>query len=142
MQSVGARGARPQYVENTGMKWYKMAAQNRNSVAYQGEPFWIGAADVDTGKITEVHTYEEAQAHDFHHSQYFSDEATQAMRENRWGIFWVGPDGSLAFDMFRRDDREPDEEVIHAIKAQVESLPQETPPPWQPAKPMRPLEGD
>lgn len=37
---------------------------------FEGKEFWSGCVSLIDGKIEEVHTYEEAQRCDFHHSPY------------------------------------------------------------------------
>jgi RNA:NAD 2'-phosphotransferase (TPT1/KptA family)/8-oxo-dGTP pyrophosphatase MutT (NUDIX family) len=67
------------------------APQNRG--LYKGKPFWSGIADVADGSIIEVHTYEEAERGDFHHSFYVSHSSQQMMREGDYAFFWIDEDG-------------------------------------------------
>lgn len=58
-----------------------------------GEKFWIGTINLLDNEIEEVHTYEEAESHDFHHSYYFSEGQLDKISEGECAIFWVDSDG-------------------------------------------------
>lgn len=58
-----------------------------------GKRFWIGTVSVLDGKIEEVHTYEEAKKHDFHHSFYFSSCACEKIDNEESMVFWVDKHG-------------------------------------------------
>lgn len=52
-------------------------------------PFWIGTVNTLDGEIEEIHTYEEAQQHDFHHSYYFSNSQIEKIDQEECMVFWV-----------------------------------------------------
>lgn len=61
----------------------------RNPATYKGQEFWSGAVNLDDGIIEEVHSIEEAQNADFHHSLYFSENAVEKIDDGEWGFFYV-----------------------------------------------------
>ena len=65
---------------------------------YQNRPFWIGCADIETGKIEETHTYEEAERADFHTCFYFSEKQEARSRQGDNIYFWIEEDGTIQFD--------------------------------------------
>jgi hypothetical protein len=73
------------------------SGNNKNLGEYKGEKFWIGMADIIDGHIYEVHTYEEAQENDFHHTFYFSQESINKYNEESNVIFWV-KNGDIIID--------------------------------------------
>ena len=54
-----------------------------------GKKFWIGCANTLDGYIEEVHTYEEAERSDFHHSFYFSPNMLEKISNEECMVFWV-----------------------------------------------------
>lgn len=60
-----------------------------NTFVFNGKNYWCGAVNTLDGVIEEVHTYEEANSYDFHHSLYFSDEQLENMREGISCFFYV-----------------------------------------------------
>jgi hypothetical protein len=62
---------------------------NGDGAIWKGKKFWIGAVNLLDNQIEEVHTYKEAEANDFHHSFYFSDNAVEKIRDNEWTVFWI-----------------------------------------------------
>jgi hypothetical protein len=56
---------------------------------WKGKKFWIGAVNLLDNQIEEVHSYKEAEANDFHHSFYFSDNAVEKIRDDEWTVFWI-----------------------------------------------------
>ena len=62
---------------------------------FNGVPFWSGSVNLLDGKIEEVHSYQEAQAADFHHSLYFSQAQIEKMAEEDCAFFWISEDGAI-----------------------------------------------
>lgn len=58
-----------------------------------GKKFWIGCANILDGFIEEVHTYEEAENYDFHHSFYFSKNMLEKIDNEECMVFWVEGSG-------------------------------------------------
>ncbi len=56
----------------------------KKQALFNGVPFWSGSVNLLDGKIEEVHSYQEAQAADFHHSLYFSQAQIEKMAGNAW----------------------------------------------------------
>ena len=48
---------------------------------YQGRIFWSGSVSLADGKIEEIHTLQEAQAADYHHTSYFSPEQASRIED-------------------------------------------------------------
>lgn len=69
-------------------------SDTHNVATFRGKPFWSGSVSLIDGEIEEVHTYEEAEAEDFHHSSYFSDGQVEKMDNGENGFFWV-EDGKI-----------------------------------------------
>ena len=63
--------------------------KNHGVLKSTGKKFWIGTVSVLDGRIEEVHTYEEAEKYDFHHSFYFSSSAREKIDEEESMVFWV-----------------------------------------------------
>ncbi|WP_312430946.1 hypothetical protein [Lacrimispora sp.] len=53
----------------------------------KNKPFWSGSVNLLDGKIEEVHSYLEAQAADFHHSLYFSQQQIEKMSNGECAFF-------------------------------------------------------
>lgn len=62
---------------------------DKNEAAYNGRPIWCGSVNLLDGEIEEVHSYEEAQAMDFHHSLYFSEAQVEKMAGGECAFFWI-----------------------------------------------------
>ncbi len=63
--------------------------RDRNSATFNGKPFWSGSVSLLDGVIEEVHSYQEAEAADFHHSMYFSSPQVEKMANGENGFFFV-----------------------------------------------------
>jgi hypothetical protein len=79
-------------------------------------PFWSGIADSRDGSIDEIHSYEEAVAHDFHHSYYVSPEKQDKMSEGDALFFWVDNKGQV--DTMWREGKAP-AKIEMAIQNQI-----------------------
>lgn len=62
---------------------------------FKGQPFWSGSVNLADGRIEEIHSYQEAQRADFHHSIYFSSEQAERIRDAECGFFWIDSNGSV-----------------------------------------------
>lgn len=62
---------------------------DRNTASFKGKAFWSGSVSLLDGVIEEVHTMEEAEAVDFHHSLYFSPIQVEKMENEENAFFWV-----------------------------------------------------
>ena len=71
---------------------------NHNKATFKGKKFWAGCVNMSDGTIEEVHTYEEAQRNDFHHSLYFSQRTIDGMRNNEMAFFCIGNKGEIEGD--------------------------------------------
>ena len=79
------------------------AVESKNLGVCQGRPFWSGSVNLLDGAIEETHTYEEAEAADFHHSLYFSQAQVERMADGecaffcinngRIEVYWLGDSG-------------------------------------------------
>ena len=67
----------------------KRKFSDRNSATFKGKSFWSGSVSLLDGVIEEVHTMEEAEAVDFHHSMYFSQAQVEKMENGENAFFWV-----------------------------------------------------
>ena len=56
---------------------------------FEDKKFWSGCVSLLDGKIEEVHSLEEAERVDFHHSLYFSLEALERMDTGESAFFFV-----------------------------------------------------
>ena len=63
--------------------------ENKNQGVYQGRAFWSGSVSLTDGCIEEIHTYEEAEAADFHHSLYFSQAQVERMADGECAFFCI-----------------------------------------------------
>jgi hypothetical protein len=71
------------------MKFKQFLSENQNLATFNGKPFWAGAVNLFSGDIEEIHSYQEAENNDFHHSMYFSQNATERMKDEEYGFFWL-----------------------------------------------------
>jgi hypothetical protein len=62
---------------------------DRDTASFNGKPFWSGSVSLLDGVIEEVHTMEEAEAADYHHSMYFSPEQVEKMANEENAFFFV-----------------------------------------------------
>lgn len=74
---------------------------SRNNGRWGGKLFWCGAFDMESHKVVEVHTYEEAYIRDFNSYWAFTDDepvvADQLLSEGIWVFFVVSEfDGSIS----------------------------------------------
>lgn len=69
-----------------------------NNASFNGVPFWSGCVSLVDGVIEEVHSYEEADEMDFHHSLYFSQSACERMEKGESAFFCIGKDGAIEGD--------------------------------------------
>lgn len=72
---------------------HEATAGPKNLYTYKGKPFWSGAYDPLDGFIMEVHTYEEAEEADFHHTFYFSDRVGEGINRDKYAFFWLDSKG-------------------------------------------------
>jgi hypothetical protein len=70
--------------ENKNIRLHNTAILLKNKA-----PFWIGSVNILDGEIEEVHTFDEAQEHDFHHSFYFSQNQVEKIDQEECMIFWI-----------------------------------------------------
>lgn len=88
---------------------------DRDSATFNGKPFWSGSVSLIDGVIEEVHSIEEAEDVDFHHSMYFSQAQVEKMQNGENAFFWV--DNGVVNGEWR--DSIP-KNIIDKIKAQIE----------------------
>lgn len=74
---------------------------SRNNGRWGGKLFWCGAFDMESHKVVEVHTYEEAMIRGFNSYWAFTDDdpvvADQLLSEGIWVFFTVSEvDGSIS----------------------------------------------
>jgi hypothetical protein len=69
--------------------------KDKNTFTYKGRKYWSGAVNQLDGVIEEVHTYQEAESSDWHHSFYFSLNAIEKMKDDEWLFFCVREDGDI-----------------------------------------------
>lgn len=83
------------FVDNRFENEINEEQENKNHAVLKrnGKRFWIGAANVLDGYIEEIHTYEEAERNDFHHSFYFSPNMVEKISDEECMVFWVDEDG-------------------------------------------------
>jgi hypothetical protein len=86
-----------------GFGLFRVEDENKNPGTHNGKPFWIGMYNPLDGWIEEAHTYEEAQANDFHHSFTFSQTALDHEKAGDWRIFWINRDNEIEVEW--RDPR-------------------------------------
>ena len=89
--------------------------KKRNSTAtFKGKPFWSGSVSLLDGVIEEVHTIDEAETADFHHSMYFSQAQVEKMESGENAFFWI--DNGKIYGNWR--DSVP-QSIIERIEEQV-----------------------
>lgn len=91
-------------------------SDTKNLYTFKGKPFWSGAYDILDGHVYEVHTYEEAEEVDFHHSMYFSRKAVVKMAKEEWGFFWVDKSG---LNTYWRNGEDAPPKIQKAILTQI-----------------------
>lgn len=62
---------------------------------FNGVPFWSGSVNLHDGEIEEVHSYQQAQAADFHHTFYFSQTQIEKMADGDCAFFWISKGGAI-----------------------------------------------
>lgn len=82
---------------------------------FENRRFWSGSVNLLDGKIEEVHSYQEAQAADFHHSLYFSEPQIEKMSNGECAFFWIESTGVI--QGVWRD--KINEEIIKKIAEQI-----------------------
>lgn len=82
---------------------------------FENVPFWSGSVNLLDGKIEEVHSYQEAQVADFHHSLYFSHPQIYKMSKGECAFFWINNNGAI--EGLWRD--EINDEIIKKIAEQL-----------------------
>ena len=82
---------------------------------FENVPFWSGSVNLLDGKIEEVHSYQEAQVADFHHSLYFSQPQIEKMSNGECAFFWINNNGAI--EGLWRD--EINDEIIKIIAEQL-----------------------
>ena len=101
------------------------------------EDAWCGCADAIDGEIYELHTYEEAEASDFHHSLYFSPNALDKMDEGECVFFCKDDNGGIFLDPFDHMPAGVDKSrIINHIKKQLSGsiVEKVAPPDYSPSK--------
>jgi hypothetical protein len=91
-------------------------SKNHGLLKKTGERFWIGTVNVLDGEIEEVHTYEEAERNDFHHSLYFSQSQIDKIDNEECMVFWInsgGVQGEWTHGVVARS-------IVGKIKQQIE----------------------
>ena len=91
---------------------------DRNTASFKGKAFWSGSVSLLDGVIEEVHTIEEAEDADFHHSMYFSQAQVEKMANEENAFFFV-ENGEVHGDW---RVSVPDD-IIERIKEQIEVSP-------------------
>lgn len=82
---------------------------------FENKPFWSGSVNLLDGKVEEVHSYQKAQAADFHHSLYFSQPQIEKMSNGECAFFWINNSGEI--EGLWRD--EINDEIIKKIAEQI-----------------------
>lgn len=67
----------------------KYQDRDLNEATFNGKPFWSGSVSLIDGVIEEVHSIEEAEAVDFHHSLYFSQAQVEKMEAGENAFFFI-----------------------------------------------------
>lgn len=88
----------------------------KKAASYRGHVFWCGSVRFSDGKIEEVHSYQEAEAADFHTMFYFSPEQVSRMENGESGFFWVEEDGKVRTDWERPASRDIKQKIRKQIK--------------------------
>ena len=63
--------------------------RNLNEATFNGKAFWSGSVSLIDGVIEEVHSFEEAETVDFHHSLYFSQAQVEKMASGENAFFFI-----------------------------------------------------
>ena len=98
--------------------------QKSVTATFNGKPFWSGEVDFRDGVINEVHTKEQAEAADHHHSFYFSPAAVERMSIMESLFFWVENDGKINLNwvegqnLSSADERRLRRSILSQIKLQ------------------------
>lgn len=87
----------------------------KDKALFEGKEFWSGCVSLLDGMIEEVHTYDEAEYADFHHSMYFSSSAISRMDNEESAFFFIDDNGRVQGTW--RDDI--DDNIIHKIEQQI-----------------------
>ena len=99
-----------------GQTMFREGKRPENGGIFKGRPFWSGSVNLLDGVIEEVHSYEDAEANDFHHSFYFSDPQIEKMANGENAFFWVDEDGEINGEWRTTIE----DEIINRIKEQIE----------------------
>ena len=99
------------------MRFRLVEKLTNNTALFDGKPFWSGSVNLTDGTIEEVHTYEEAEDADFHHSLYFSPQQVEKMSDGECAFFFV--DGGEVQDEWR--DSLPTD-IARRIRRQIKLL--------------------
>lgn len=100
-----------------GVQYSSRRSVEDNPAQFEGEPFWSGSVSLIDGVIEEVHSFEEAEAWDFHHSLYFSLEQQEKMDSDENAFFTVEKrKGKIEINTWRDDI--PDK-IIRRIREQI-----------------------
>ena len=91
---------------------------DRNTASFKGKAFWSGSVSLLDGVIEEVHTMEEAEDADFHHSMYFSQAQVEKMANEENAFFFV-ENGKVQGDWRVSIP----EDIIERIKEQITIAP-------------------
>lgn len=88
-----------------------MLAENK-----KGRIIWSGCACAIDGYVEEVHTYEEAENADFHHSLYFSIEAAERINNEESVFFWI--EKGRIETMWRNGEFDKTGRILESLKEQ------------------------
>ena len=69
-------------------------SEGNNGALYHNKPFWCGSVSLLDGEIEEVHTFEEAEYEDFHHTFIFSPQQVEKINNDENAVFWID-DGKI-----------------------------------------------
>lgn len=95
---------------------------NKNKGIWRGKRFWIGLVSLLDGRIEEVHTYEEAEAWDFHHSMYFSQQSKDKLDNYEADLFFIDYDGEINLLWHNEITKEKGAEIETAIEKQIKLI--------------------
>ena len=87
-----------------------------NAGVYKGRKFWSGAFDTRDGYIIEIHSYEQAELTDFHHSLYFKPSTCEMMADGEAQFFWI--DRGQIQTSWRGAAATP--KIVAAIRSQID----------------------
>lgn len=99
--------------------YYAEHSANEAVLKATGQRFYSGAFDPLDGHILEIHSWEEAEDADHHHSQYFSARMVEKMHREEANFFWFSR--FQLHTMWRQGEATP--AIRAAILAQVEVSP-------------------